>query len=245
MESDRSHHSQTLSAASHSCSRTNRWRERADWRQSIEFAASPAWYCRNCQKVSPMPVRRRPCTPGTTVAATRSASTRREGSFWLSASAARRSLFCRRPSVAAVSVDMPAETVDDVVHADPFGPGGEGHGHAVAQHRPRQGDHVLERGGEPAVEQRPNADGQHQALAGARAGTPGDLLGEAGQGLVLRPAGTDQAQDQRRPAARRSASGAPAAACPSAWRRRAPAAAWPRAPLVVAMIIRRSASSAG
>ena len=37
---------------------------------------------------------------------------------------------------------------------------------------------------------------QHQGLARARAGTPGDLLAEAGHGLVLRPSGAHQAQDQ-------------------------------------------------
>ena len=42
MEGEASRHSQTLAAASHSVSRTNRWRLRALWRQSIWLALSPS-----------------------------------------------------------------------------------------------------------------------------------------------------------------------------------------------------------
>ena len=87
IEPEASAHSHTVSAASHSWSRRNSWAERADWRQSIRAVASPGWYGRNCQKVSPTPTRRRPCTPCATVAATRSAATSSGGRRSASASA--------------------------------------------------------------------------------------------------------------------------------------------------------------
>ena len=75
MEGEASRHSQTLAAASHSVSRTNSWRLRALWRQSMRLALSPSRNGRYCQNASPWPTRRRPCTPWITVAATRSAAT--------------------------------------------------------------------------------------------------------------------------------------------------------------------------
>src|ERR1700734_574267 len=50
---------------------------------------SPATNGRNCQKLSPCPTRRRPCTPCATVEATRSAATRSGGRRAPSASARR------------------------------------------------------------------------------------------------------------------------------------------------------------
>ena len=55
--------------------------------QSIAIAGSSARYRRNCQKVSPMPALRRPCTPRLTAAARRSASTINGGRVSASCSA--------------------------------------------------------------------------------------------------------------------------------------------------------------
>ena len=44
-------------------------------RINVIDTVSPGRYCRNCQKASPWPTRRRPCTPWITVAATRCAAT--------------------------------------------------------------------------------------------------------------------------------------------------------------------------
>ncbi len=74
MEGERSGQSQSVCAASHSFSRTNRWSSRAERRQSMEAAASPFANGRNCQNVSPRPLTRRPCQPASTVLATRCAS---------------------------------------------------------------------------------------------------------------------------------------------------------------------------
>src|SRR5665213_2622129 len=74
IEGERSGQSHSVCAASHSVSRTKRWSSRAERRQSIEDAASPATNGRNCQKVSPRPLTLRPCHPASTVLATRRAS---------------------------------------------------------------------------------------------------------------------------------------------------------------------------
>ena len=59
---------------------------------------------------------------------------------------------------------------------------------------PGQGGHILDRGRQPAVEQRPDPHRQHQALAGARARPPGDLLrrGPGSASFSGRPARTSR-----------------------------------------------------
>ncbi len=81
IEGDRSIQIQTVCAASHSRSRTNRWLDPAERRQSISVAESPCSKLRYCQNVSPGPGRRLPCVPCATVVATRRASTRSAGSL--------------------------------------------------------------------------------------------------------------------------------------------------------------------
>jgi len=65
----------TLCAICHSRSRTNCASLRPDRRQSIMRSVSPGCTGRYCQKSSPMPARRRPCSPSSTVPARCSAST--------------------------------------------------------------------------------------------------------------------------------------------------------------------------
>ncbi len=68
IDGEASRHRQTVCAASHSVSRMNQPSgtgrpDFADCRQSIRAIGSPATKCRNCQKLSPWPTRRLPCTP--------------------------------------------------------------------------------------------------------------------------------------------------------------------------------------
>src|SRR6478609_1786423 len=103
----------------------------------MRCGASPGWYWRNCQKESPWPTRRRPCTPCATVAATRSAATSSGGS-----AAASCSPWCWIDPVAAAARAMPltrlgfshqgrGEALDDLRDGDAFGAGGEVERHAV------------------------------------------------------------------------------------------------------------------
>ena len=56
-------HSQIEWAASHSRSRTYKWSSRAERRQSTRLEGSPSLKRRYCQKFSPAPARRLPCSP--------------------------------------------------------------------------------------------------------------------------------------------------------------------------------------
>ncbi len=92
IEGETSGQSQKVCEASHSRSRTYSVSELADRRQSMTVAGSLPWNWRNCQKVSPVPARRRPWMPCTTVLATRSASSSKSGSRSASACASPSSL---------------------------------------------------------------------------------------------------------------------------------------------------------
>src|SRR3546814_17022881 len=101
----------------------------ADWRHSIECGWSPMSYWRYCQKVSPCPTRRRPCTPCATVAATRSAATSSGGSVAASCSARCRS----GRGVVIGGGDSPRQSLvrrgaggDEVVEGSDGGPRQEG-----------------------------------------------------------------------------------------------------------------------
>ncbi|OIQ76003.1 hypothetical protein GALL_423270 [mine drainage metagenome] len=72
-------HSETDCAACHSFSRTKCASDRAERRQSMPRASSPAWAGRYCQNSSPMPARLRPCSPSITGAARCSASASKGG----------------------------------------------------------------------------------------------------------------------------------------------------------------------
>src|SRR5262249_27903156 len=160
-------------------SRTNRWRLRALCRQSIWFALSPSRYGRYCQKASPWPTRRRPCTPWITVAATRSAATISAGS--VPASSRER---CRVDGWAIGSggdpearrSDARAHLGDDGLHRDALGAGREVHGHAMAQDRAGEGHDVVDRRREAALDDGAGTGGQHEGLAGTRAGAPRHAL---------------------------------------------------------------------
>src|ERR1700758_4909278 len=100
----------------------------------MRAAALPGWYWRNCQKVSPWPTRRRPCTPCATVEATRSAATSSGGR-----AAAARSARGGPPPAATTanqgyarrSPQRRRHLVDHLRDADPFGAPGEADRHAV------------------------------------------------------------------------------------------------------------------
>ena len=75
------------------------------------------------------------------------------------------------------------------------GAGGEGQRHAVLQHRLGEVGDVVERGREAAVDQGAGADGEHQRLARARAGAPGDGVLELRLALA-RPGRADEVEDR-------------------------------------------------
>ena len=89
------------------------------------------------------------------------------------------------------------------------------------------------------------AAGQHQRLAGARAGSPGDVLAHDVEVAAFRPAGAHQPQDRldHALADRQAADQAPAP--PSGRPASAPAAALARRRRWCAISIRRSAASVG
>src|SRR6185312_12867568 len=175
MEGEASRHSHTDAAASHSVSRTNRWRLRALCRQSIWLALSPARYGRYCQKASPWPTRRLPCTPWITVAATRSAATISAGR--VPANSRER---CRVDGWAIGSGadpearlrDAGAHLGDHGLHRDALGAGREVHGHAMAQDRTGERHDIVDRGREAALDDGAGAGGQHERLTGARPRSP-------------------------------------------------------------------------
>src|SRR5580693_2876028 len=69
----------------------------ADCRQSTRANGSPETNLRNCQKLSPCPTRRRPCTPCATVEATRFAAISNGGRRAPSASAVSALLVMHHP----------------------------------------------------------------------------------------------------------------------------------------------------
>ncbi len=96
-----------------------------------------------------------------------------------------------------------------VAHRHALGAGGEGQRHAVLQHRLGQRLDVVDRRRQAAVVERAGAGAERQRLAGARAGTPGDML--VGLGVALAGAGgADQLQDRLDDAFRAPACGASA-----------------------------------
>ena len=249
IEGDRSHQSQTLSAASHSCSRTNRWRDRADWRQSIGIGGVArlvlAELPEGLAHARSAAGRARPAPPWRRRARPRPAAPAAAGS---SASAA-------WPQRVAPGRGKPAPRSQPTCRQrrsmtsstrDALGAGGEADRHAMAQHRAGQRHHVLDRGGQPAVEQRPrpappaSGSGWRAGPAPRRSAAPGP------ERVVLGPAGPDQVAGSASTSCspigmRRTSRCMPH----QRRRRRAPARLAPRAPVVVAIIIRRSASSDG
>ena len=77
-------------------------------------------------------------------------------------------------SIGPSSPERRRNLLDDPSHGDPFGAAGKADRHAVAQHRRRQRQNIVDRRTEAAVDQRPGAAGEHQGLAGARPRSPGD-----------------------------------------------------------------------
>src|SRR5271165_639072 len=171
----------------------------------MRAAASPCSYWRNCQKVSPWPTRRRPWTPCATVTATRSAATRSGGSTEAACSArsrtpagdAWRRLNTDAPvSIRSQSPERRRNLLDDASHGDALGTAGEADRHAVAQHRRRQREDIVNRRTEPAVDQRPGAAGEHQRLTGARPRSPRDKARHAFGRGTIRPRRANQREDR-------------------------------------------------
>ena len=71
------------------------------------------------------------------------------------------------------------EAANDIGDGDPFGAGGEGERHAVAENGLGEGGDVVGGGRDAAVEQGAGAGGEHEGLTGARARAPGDLVAHA------------------------------------------------------------------
>ena len=237
IEAPPSRHRHTVCAASHSVSRTiGAVGAGRDCRQSMRLIVSPGRNGRNCQKLSPWPTRRRPCTPCATVAATRSAATSSGGRCAPSASA-RRAAEAHPMRSTSRSIMPPS--------GQPSARRGELQRHAVAQHRLRQRRHVLDARRQPPVQHRARPRRQHQRLRRARAGAPGDVLAHR---LVLgcspagrRAPGAGSPPPPSRPPARGGSAPAP----PSVPRRSAPASARASAAPVVASSMARSASQVG
>ena len=162
-------------------------RRGAERRQSTRCAGSPNTKRRYCQKFSPEPARRRPCSPWIMVAAMRRASRISRGMV-----AARvRPCPVARGSTAAVSFCVsrgsiamrgyPSRAFSRSITAGMVSPSARAAkvsairclstGSASARH-------VVDRRREPALKQRTRTHRQHQRLAGARAGTPGDQLAD-------------------------------------------------------------------
>src|SRR6266436_10441294 len=123
----------------------------------MRCAASPGSYWRNCQKLSPCPTRRLPCTPCATVLATRSAATSKGGSAaasssarcWtltgsaISAATRYRGVHVRRdPPSSALSLQRHRQLVDDLGQRDAVGAGRKVQRHAMAQHRRGECQHI-------------------------------------------------------------------------------------------------------
>src|ERR1700742_3423326 len=150
---------------------------------------------RYCQKFSPGPARRRPCTPWMTDEATRRASSTSRGID---------SASVRAPAVACLTepVSMSAafgsaiclsdarfEAPDHVGDGLAFRPRRKGQRHTMFEYGLGEFQHVVDRWRKASIEQRAGAHGEHQGLTGARAGAPGDQLGEiAGLGARTRRA---------------------------------------------------------
>ena len=118
-------------------SRTKRCSSRAERRQSIEDAASPVMKGRNCQKVSPRPLMRRPCQPASTVVGD---AARLDQQVGQAVGDALR-LGQRRPRVEGGPIHRPClsdpllQFGDHVADGHAVGAGGEAERHAVLQHR--------------------------------------------------------------------------------------------------------------
>src|SRR5713226_2756089 len=193
MEGERSGQIHTVWAASHSRSRTYRWSSRAERRQSTRCAGSPETKRRYCQKFSPGPARRRPCSPWITVAATRRASRIRRGMAAVSerALAVARRVVSPSGELTDTSLgirlsDAGPQTADHRLDGLAIGTGREAERHAVFQDGLRQIDDVVDRRREAALEQRARPHREHERLAGTRARSPRDQLGR----LVAFGAGT-------------------------------------------------------
>src|SRR5262245_32127642 len=115
---------------------------------------------RYCQKFSPGPARRRPCSPWITVAATRRASRTRRG---MVAARERPSPTARviapescdaaKLSAATGLSDLRLEPPDHRGNRLAVGARGEGQRHAVLEHGLGEFDHVVDRRGVAAVDQ--------------------------------------------------------------------------------------------
>jgi hypothetical protein len=73
---------------------------------------------------------------------------------------------------------------------------GKGQGHPMRQRRLRQRRHILDRGHQPAHQQRPRPHGQHQRLRGARPRPPGQAVGQFAALGLARAAGAHQIEDR-------------------------------------------------
>jgi hypothetical protein len=60
------------------------------------------------------------------------------------------------------SSGLDREAVDQIFNAAPFGFGGEAHGHAVGEGWTRQGENIVDRGGQTAAQERARARCEQQ-----------------------------------------------------------------------------------
>src|SRR3954454_7967785 len=125
---------------------------RAERRQSTRRAGSPEMKRRYCQKFSPGPARRRPCSPWMTVAAMRRASRIRRGIDSASGRAcplarwrALSSLLSARRLAIELS-DAPLELTDHSLGALAVGARRKGERHAVLEDRLGHVEHIVDRG---------------------------------------------------------------------------------------------------
>src|SRR5215468_725168 len=142
---------------------------------------------RYCQKFSPGPARLRPCRPWMTVAAIRRASRIRRGSvsasvravplaFWVALISF---LSARLTAIGLTNTAL--ELGDHAFDGLAVGARRKRERHAVLENRLGHVHHVVDRRRKPTVDQCAGARHQHQRLAGAWAGAPGDQLADVAE----------------------------------------------------------------